>query len=207
MAEEDVLELVDGPARAIGRRRALAVVAFADSPDAAERQAALHALGMVAPRRRSTQRLITRTLLAHLADPDEAPAVRGEAAEQLGCWWAGSGALRRAVVANLLAGLYDAAPEVRFWCAYALGTLRVRRAIPRLRELVGDPAAVDQLWSVGEEAVWAIMTILHGSWPMPIEPEYVRLVELPPLARHELSARRGRAPAPRTGASAAAADR
>jgi len=133
--------------------------------------------------------------------------VRGEAAEQLGCWWPGSGALHRDVVANLLAGLYDAAPEVRFWCAYALGTLRVRRAIPRLRELVGDAAAVDQLWSVGEEAVWAIMTILHGSWPMPIEPEYVRLVELPPLARHELSARRGRAPGPRTAASAAAADR
>jgi HEAT repeat protein len=194
---DDVFALVVGPPRRGGRRAALAVIACTGAPDPADRQAALHALGMVEPRRRSTQRLITRTLLAHLADPDEAPAVRGEAAEQLGCWWPGSGELRRDVVANLLAGLDDPAPDVRFWCAYALGTLRVRRAIPRLRELVGDPAVADQFWSVGEEAVWAIMTILHGSWPTPMEPEYVRLVELPPLARHELSARRGRAPAPR----------
>ncbi len=198
MAEEDVFALVLDAPWPGGRRRALALVALTGAPDPADRQAALHALGMVEPRRRSTQRLITRTLLAHLADPDEAPVVRGEAAEQLGCRWPGSGELRRSVVANLLAGLYDAAPEVRFWCAYALGTLRIRRAIPRLRELVGDPGVADQFWSVGEEAVWAIMTILHGSWPTPMEAEYVRLVELPPLARHELSARRGRAAAART---------
>jgi hypothetical protein len=111
------------------------------------------------------------------------------------------------VIANLLAGLYDAAPDVRFWCAYALATRQVRRAMPRLRELTADTAEVADLWTVGEEATWAIMTLVTGSWPAPFEPEYARPLELPPPARHELSARRGRAPSPRTSTSGAAADR
>jgi len=189
--------MVDDLGSAAGRRRTLALIAQADSDDAATRQEVLHRLGSAAPRRRSTRRLVTLTLLAHLVDPDEDPDVRGEAAEQL-AWEPGTGALRRSVVEHLLAGLDDPVPEVRFWCAYSLGTLRVRRAIPRLRELVADPAAIPHFWTVGEEAVWAIMTVLHGSWPAPFEPEYVRLLELPPLGRHELSARRARAPGPRT---------
>jgi hypothetical protein len=180
-----------------GRRRTLRLIAEAHSDDAVRRQEVLHRLGGVTPRRRSTQRLVTLTLLAHLADPDEDRDVRGEAAEQL-AWQPATGPLRRTLIGHLLAGLDDPVPEVRFWCAYALGTLRVRRAIPRLRELVADAAAVPHFWTVGEEAAWAIMTVLHGSWPAPFEPEYVRVVELPPLARHELSARRGRAPGPRT---------
>ena len=189
--------MVDDLGSAAGRRRTLALIAQADSDDAATRQELLHRLGSAAPRRRSTRRLVTLTLLAHLVDPDEDPDVRGEAAEQL-AWEPGTGALRRSVVEHLHAGLDDPVPEVRFWCAYSLGTLRVRRAIPRLRELVADPAAIPHFWTVGEEAVWAIMTVLHGSWPAPFEPEYVRLLELPPLGRHELSARRARVPGPRT---------
>ena len=170
------------------------------------RQEVLHRLGFASPRRRSTQRLVTMTLLEHLADPDEDPRVRGEAAEQL-AFEPATGALRRSVVAVLLAGLGDAAAEVRFWCAYALATRQVRRALPRLRELVDDPAAVPEFWTVGEEAAWAIMTIIHGTWPAPFEPEYLRVLELPPLRRHELSARRARAPAPRRPASGDAGSR
>jgi HEAT repeat protein len=189
-----------------GRRRTLALVARVGAGDAGTRQELLHRLGAAAPQRRSTRRLVTLTLLGHLADPDEDPAVRGEAAEQL-AWQPGTGTVRRNVVTMLLAGLDDGAPEVRFWCTYAVATLGVRRAVPRLRELLADPATVDQLWSVSEEAAWAIMTIVHGSWPAPFEPEYARPLELPPPARHELSARRGRAPGPRTPASGGAAAR
>jgi HEAT repeat protein len=181
-----------------GRRRTLGLVALAaESDDAGARQEAVHWLGAVGPRRPSTRRLVVRTLLGYLTDPDEDPDVRGEAAEQL-AWVEATGALRRSVVANLLAGLYDPVPEVRFWCSYALATLHVRRALPRLRELVGDTAAVPHFWTVGEEAGWAIMVLVHGTWPAPLEPEYLRPIELPPLARHELSVRRGRAPGPRT---------
>jgi HEAT repeat protein len=176
---------------ALGRRRTLALVALAESDDAATRQEALHRLGWAAPRRRSTRDLVTLTLLGHLADPHEDADVRGEAAEQL-AFEPCTGSLRRSVVAHLLAGLYDAAPEVRFWCAYALATRRVRRALPRLRELLGDDHDVPQLWTVGEEAAWAVMTIVTGSWPAPFEPEYARPLELPPLARSELGAARRR---------------
>jgi HEAT repeat protein len=191
---------------ALGRRGTRALIARAAHEDAATRQEALHRLGLVAPRRRATRDLVTLTLLHHLADPDEDPDLRGEAAEQLG-WDPCTGALRRSVVANLLAGLDDPAPEVRFWCAYALAMRQVRRALPRLRELAGDTALPADLWTVGEEATWAIMTLIIGSWPAPFEAEYARPLELPPLARHELSARRGRAPGPRTGSSGAAAGR
>lgn len=192
-----------GPA---GRREILRLIALTASDDADERRLAIHVLGAVTPRRPSTRRAVTLTLLGLLADAAEDPGVRGDAAEQL-AFQPGTGALRRDVIALLLAGLYDAAPEVRFWCAYALATLRVRRAIPRLRELLRDEAHIAQFWSVGEEAAWAIMTIIHGSWPAPFEPEYARPLELPPPARHELSARRGRAPGPRTSASGGAAGR
>ena len=150
---------------------------------------------------------MTLTLLEHLADPDEDPDVRGEAAEQLALV-PGTGAAAAAAWSRTCSPASTTpSPEVRFWCAYALATLRVRRAMPRLRELAADPAAVPQFWTVGEEAVWAIMTIVHGTWPAPMEPEYLRPLELPPLRRHELSARRGRAPAPRTPASGAAGSR
>jgi hypothetical protein len=110
------------------------------------------------------------------------------AAEQIS-WHVGTGGMRRRVLATLMLSLYDPVPEVRFWCAFALASISrrddVRRAIPRLRELLPDAARIDGFWTVGEEAAWAIMTITHAAWPTPGEPEYQGPPELPPLTRRE----------------------
>jgi HEAT repeat protein len=57
----------------------------------------------------------------------------------------------------LISVLHDLAPEVRFWAAFALGSLRYRPALPELQQLANsDTAWFGGWWSVGEEASDAI---------------------------------------------------
>ena len=57
----------------------------------------------------------------------------------------------------LIGLLHDLAPEVRFWVAFALGSLRYRPALPELRRLAStDTAWFGGWWTVGEEASDAI---------------------------------------------------
>jgi HEAT repeat protein len=86
-------------------------------------------------------------LLATVADADEAPGVRAQAAETLG--YLGD----RRAVPPLIAALADPAPEVRFWSAFALGGLADPRALPMLERLVAeDQAIAPRWWSVRREA-------------------------------------------------------
>lgn len=103
-------------------------------------------------------------LLRVLGDAGEAPRVRGIAAEGLGnlhgsCFGVGAerDAAFEATGALLTAMLSDPAPEVRFWSAFALGSLGYRAALPRLRAVAAaDAGWFANWWTVGEEASDAV---------------------------------------------------
>ena len=97
----------------------------------------------------------TAALREVVRDRNEHAEVRGRAAEAL--------VYQRSAIPDLMAGLRDPAPEVRFWSAYALGEGRVRRALPALRRLTKDRSRVRGWWSIAREARWAIATI-EGGW-------------------------------------------
>jgi HEAT repeat protein len=87
-------------------------------------------------------------------DQGQDPSLRAATAEALGASFVFDS------TAELIAGLSDRSPQVRFWCAYALGFMRVEGALPELERLAsGDDAEVPGLWSVSKEAVWAIAEI------------------------------------------------
>jgi hypothetical protein len=84
----------------------------------------------------------------------EHPRVRGEAAEAL------AHCHRRKSHDVLLEGLRDSSKDVRFWCAFALGEMAEKRAVPALRRLVGsDRRIVKGFHSVAKEASDAIKNI------------------------------------------------
>jgi HEAT repeat protein len=106
-------------------------------------------------------------LAERLADADEATEVRAYAAEALGHLLQGTPVLA-GIRTSIGAGLRDAAPEVRFWCAFAAGVLGLVEARPQLTRLAGaDEAMVEGWWSVGEEAQWALR-VLAGEEDPPL---------------------------------------
>ena len=130
--------------------------ALHDTKDAHNREAVVYALSWLRGRRDRNESL--PTLLNIFRDADEHPAVRAQALEGLGLQrpsrrhklWAD---VERAI----LSGLSDEAVEIRFWGCYAAGTLRVKSALPRLRELSRhDHAVCPHWWRVSEEAADAI---------------------------------------------------
>ncbi len=94
--------------------------------------------------------------LTVLADPAAEPEIRGLAAEALGFdlqFAPPASALRARALQTLRKCLNDAAPAVRFWSLYALGTLDAREARADVAKLVGDEAIFREgFWSVGDEA-------------------------------------------------------
>jgi hypothetical protein len=52
----------------------------------------------------------------------------------------------------LLRGLDDSAPEVRFWCIYALARPEHEWLIPKLEAMREDSAVTWGGWTVGQEA-------------------------------------------------------
>jgi len=131
-----------------GRTTSRLIKILRTHPNSEDRKFAAYALGLFDSAR------ATDALREALARKSEVAEVRAMAAEQL--------VYRSAAVQDLINGLRDPNREVRFWCAYALGEGRVKRALPRLRRLTADRARVAGWWSVGREAKWAIATIEAG---------------------------------------------
>jgi HEAT repeat protein len=101
----------------------------------------------------NTQQTI-RALEGAVRNKREHPRVRGEAAEAL------AHCHRRKSHDVLLAGLRDSSKDVRFWCAFALGEMAEKRAVPALKRLVGtDRRIMKGFHSVAKEAGDAIEII------------------------------------------------
>lgn len=140
---------VDGDGRSVPRLIRL----MRNDGDVKVRELAANALGNISGKR------ATAALRAVLANRDELAEVRGAAAEQLGASFAWD------AVPDLIAGLRDGAPEVRFWSAYGLGFLRVQKASRELKRLAAnDYAKVPGWWTVKREARWALKEIARGPW-------------------------------------------
>ena len=94
---------------------------------------------------------------------DESPTVRAQALETIGmCWMAASEKypLRNRVESCVIDALSHETHEVRFWACYAAGQLKIKNALPKLRELAeNDTEDWGRWWYVSEEAEDAIDTI------------------------------------------------
>lgn len=94
--------------------------------------------------------------LTVLSDASAEPEIRGLSAEVLGFdlqFAPRASALRSRAVTSLRACLTDAAPAVRFWSLYALGTLDARETRADVAKLASDEATFREgFWSVGDEA-------------------------------------------------------
>ena len=117
-----------------------------ESPEV--RRIAVYALGRLGER--GAERDLCRLLLSS----DEAPALRGQAAESLGYL-----ALETSLPC-LLKAAKDMAPEVRFWTAFALGRIGSRRAEAVLVKMASsDHVQVDGWGEVSSEAAQALQAI------------------------------------------------
>jgi HEAT repeat protein len=112
------------------------------------RTAAAYAMQVV-----TTPRTI-RALERVVKNKSEQPRVRGHSAEAL------AHCHRKKSHVALLTGLDDSSKEVRFWCAFALGEMAEKRAIPALKRLVAsDKRIVKGFHSVAKECADAIENI------------------------------------------------
>ena len=101
-----------------------------------------------------------RALEGVMRNRAERPRVRGEAAEAL------AHAHRRESHDVLIAGLRDSSKDVRLWCAFALGEMAERRALPYLERLASsDNRTVKGFPSAAKEAADAIENIRIGNVP------------------------------------------
>ena len=106
-------------------------------------------------------------LLAALRDPAEDPRVRAQAAETLGYTTRDARTRSYKEAARVLVdALSDGSPSVRFWAAFALGSMRARAAVPALRHLATtDEAVCPGWWRVADEAADALVRIAGGTPP------------------------------------------
>lgn len=134
----------------VGREAAtesLLRLATAD-PSVEVRMSAIYGLGETRDHR------AVDSLLALLADTQEDPRVRGQAAEVLG-HFGGDRALEA-----LIAALSDPSPEVRYWSAFALGEIGDSRALPALQSAEKNDAVTESGQSTAAEARAAIELIV-----------------------------------------------
>ena len=104
-----------------------------------------------------------------VADAAQPEGVRGQAAEGLACLGTylrrNSQSFRQAET-TLLSNLDSSSPIVRFWCCFALGQMRSKRAMSRLQSLRREDHEVcPGWWKVSEEASDALHSIRTGYWP------------------------------------------
>jgi hypothetical protein len=108
-------------------------------------------------------------LIAALEDAAEQPNIRGQAAEGIGNVLGaelGSPSLRARAIAELRRGLADPSPEVRFWCIYALGTMKASEARAEIERLAAtDEAVCPYMWRVCHEAADVLTYWTEGEWP------------------------------------------
>ncbi len=151
--QEADLRVVEEAAKSLGMlgsRKALQplieLLIHSGAPE--NRKAAAYALGLLHDKR------AFEPLLRMLMNSQEAPQVRGYAAEALA-----SLKDRRASPA-LMAALEDPSVEVRFWCVFALGQLQESRALPLLERLVEKDASILPGWgTIAQEAADAMDSI------------------------------------------------
>jgi HEAT repeat protein len=106
-------------------------------------------------------------LASTLADLEEPVLVRAYAAEAIGHLLQHEPVFAD-VRAAIRLGLRDAAPEVRFWSAFAAAVLGLQETRPYLLHLADtDGAEIDGWWSVAEEAEWALR-VLDGEEDPPL---------------------------------------
>lgn len=139
-------------ARALGSLADPAAVAplagnLRDDRDPSVRAAAAEALGLIG------DAAAVDPLLATLADVAETAEVRGHAAEAL------LGPREPRAIAPLIAALADPSPELRYWCAFALGELGAHAALPALERVAADDPTISRHGSVADEARAAIAAI------------------------------------------------
>lgn len=137
------------------------------SRPARQRQAAAYALSFTWSTL-AHARYLTSTgeaFIRILQNQNEAPGLRGQVAEGLAYFYgACAGAPRdrrrrayREAGEILITALGDPAAEVRFWSAFALGSMGYRAALPVLRKLARtDHERFGNWWTVGEEAADAV---------------------------------------------------
>jgi HEAT repeat protein len=119
-----------------------------------KRAASAYALGLLLDER------AIDALLSVMNNKNDSPKVRGGTAEAL----IGFGKKRKRVVDALINGLEDPSVEVRFWSTFALGEMKVKRAISKLEKLAAeDDEVLPGWWSVGKEASNAIDRIKSRS--------------------------------------------
>ena len=100
----------------------------------------------------------TLALERTLNDKNENLTVRSFAAESLVLGH------RRNTHLVLLRNLEDPSKEIRFWCAYALGEIGEKKALPALKRLAeNDHRIVKGWWAVSKEARNAIRAIQKNS--------------------------------------------
>ena len=122
--------------------------------NADKRTASAYALGLLFDER------AIDPLLSVMNNKNDSPKVRGGAAEAL-IWFSKK---RKRVVDAFINGLEDASVEVRFWSAFALGEMKVKRAISKLERLAAeDDEVLPGWWSVGKEASNALDRIRSKS--------------------------------------------
>ena len=150
--------------------RPLTSLMLDSSRSARQRQAAAYALSFTWSGLADERYMpaVGEALVMVLQNPDETPGLRGQAAEGLAYLFgpcAGARHDRRQrgyrdagqVLVNVLT---DPSAEVRFWSAFALGSMRYRAALPALQKLARtDKEMFSNWWTVGEEAADAVDTI------------------------------------------------
>lgn len=146
-------------------KRLLSVLA--NGKTAVQREAAAYALTWFQDVR------VGEELVCVLSNRDEQAEVRAQAAEGIGYNYADADKRTKAykmAASVLIESLEDPVPEIRFWSAFALGSMGCRQALPALRKLKrSDRAVVPGWWYVREEAADAIATI-EGRTPAPRVP-------------------------------------
>jgi HEAT repeat protein len=113
------------------------------------RAAAAYVLGF------SGETEVSDVLARRLADREESPVVRANAAEALGHLLQYQPVLAEIRTA-IVSCLRDPEPEVRFWCAFAAGVLDLQESRPQLERMKADGASIEGWWTVGQEAEWAL---------------------------------------------------
>jgi hypothetical protein len=101
-------------------------------------------------------------LLRRFDDTTEDPGVRGQIAEAIGPRVVFNDQARRKRRRDWVAraafqrGLDDPSPVVRFWSIFALARRGNGWAIPKLETMRKDLSFIPGMWTVGQEAGWAI---------------------------------------------------
>lgn len=109
-----------------------------------------------------------KPLLEVAKNPQESPLNRGDAIQQIGVFAENSRTRNFKLAAKAITALLrDDAVDVRFWCCYALGAMRVKSAVPSLRRIVRSDKAYyrGMRISMRDEAAGAIVAINTGNWP------------------------------------------